>query len=88
MRWLVAERFKAVSVKLLVQGQPKIKQETYFMVIVLWGVTTSGRAETLPMLRRNFLLGYMDMEVLHADRIRHSGILHTHGSDSIKFCIV
>ena len=56
MRWLVADLFMAFSVKLLVQGQPKIKQETYFMVIVLWGVKTSGMAETLPTFRSYFLL--------------------------------
>ena len=44
------------KIKLLVQGEPKIKQETYFMVVVLWGVTAIGKAETLQMFRRNFLL--------------------------------
>jgi len=56
MRWLVSNGFVAISVELLVQRQPKIKQETYFMVIVFWVVATSVKAVTLPTFRRNFLL--------------------------------
>jgi hypothetical protein len=56
MRWLAADCFMAISVKLLAQNQPKIKEEIHFMVIVLSVVATSGKTETLPPFWRNFLL--------------------------------
>ena len=60
----------AVSFKLLVRSEPKIKEETCFVLIVFWVVVASGKAETIPTFRRKFLLlrtlrvGYMNVNVL------------------------